>query len=373
MKKKLIAVAAAVATFPAAYAADFKAGNWDLTVGGNANTFYTATTCSGDVVTGLALGSKALACGDKSKSTTIGNGLLPSMLNVGAKTSEGGYDIAAVVGIGVAVATDSSIAQNSVVDVRNAYFTVGNKDMGTVKMGRDYGLFGLHAVLNDMTLLGVGSATQGTQNGRVSLGHLGAGYVYAGTYGQVVYTTPSFSGVNVDVGLLNPVSPYAQAATEKASSGPAVQARATYSGQGFKLWAANKSQDFTTYRMNASEVGGSVGSGPFGLVANYQTGNGVGFLADGDQGDIKSTNTFVQATYKATSKLKLGVGVGKSSNDKAPAGLNLRSNQNTTLAAYYNLTTSFTAVGELGNTTSKGFDGKEGKQNSVAVGGIFFF
>lgn len=382
MKKKLLAIAAIAASLPAAHAVDIKAGNWDLSVGGNANSFYTATTCSGDVVTGVALGSKALACGDKSKSTTIGNGLLPSMVNVGAKTSEGGYDVSAVMGIGVAVATDSSIAQNNVVDVRNAYFTIGNKDMGTVKMGRDYGLFGLHAVLNDMTLLGVGSATQGTQNGRVSLGHLGAGYVYAGTYGQAVYTTPSLGGVNVDVGLMSPVKPYAQYG-ETAASGPAVQARATYASQGYKLWAANKSQDFTSYRMNASEVGGSISSGPFGLVANYQTGTGVGLLADGDQGNVKSTNTFVQATYKATSKLKLGVGVGKGTNDSTPYGANaaataseaknLRSNQNTTVAAYYSVTSNFTAVGELGNTTSKGFDGKEGKQNSIAVGGIFFF
>ena len=382
MKKKLLAVAAAVATLPAAYAVDFKAGNWDLTIGGNANAFYTGTTCSGDVVSGLALGSKALACGDKSKSTTIGNGLLPSMLNVGAKTTEAGYDIAAVIGVGVAVATDSSIAQNNVVDVRNAYVSVGNKDMGTVKMGRDYGLFGLHAVLNDMTLLGVGAATQATQNGRVSLGHIGAGYAYAGTYGQMVYTTPSLGGVNVDLGLMNPVSPYAQYG-EAANSGPAIQARATYAGQGFKLWAANKSQDFTSYRMNASEVGASLASGPFGLVANYQTGNGLGLLADGDQGNVKSTNTFVQATYKATSKLKLGLGVGKGSNDSIAYGANaagtateaknLRSNQNTTAAAYYNLTPSLTLVGELGNTTSKGFDGKEAKQNSIAVGGIFFF
>jgi hypothetical protein len=125
--------------------------------------------------------------------------------------------------------------------------------------------------------------------------------------------------------------------------------------------------------MNASEVGASLASGPFGLVANYQTGNGLGLLADGDQGDIKSTNSFVQATYKATAKLKLGLGVGKGGNDKAPTGLNLRSNQNTTAAAYYSLTPSLTMVGEVGNTTSKGFDGKEAKQNSIAVGGIFFF
>ena len=41
MKKKLLAVAAAIATLPAAYAVDFKAGNWDLSLGGNANAFYT--------------------------------------------------------------------------------------------------------------------------------------------------------------------------------------------------------------------------------------------------------------------------------------------------------------------------------------------
>jgi len=59
MKKKLLAVAAAIATLPAAYAVDFKAGNWDLSLGGNANAFYTATSCSGDTVEGTALGGKS--------------------------------------------------------------------------------------------------------------------------------------------------------------------------------------------------------------------------------------------------------------------------------------------------------------------------
>jgi len=387
MKKKLLAVAAAAATLPAAYAVDFKAGNWDMSIGGNANTFYTSTHCSGSTaITGLALGGNALACNGKTSSTTIGNGLLPSMLNVGAKTHENGYEIAAVVGMGVAVATNSSIAQNNVVDVRNAYVSVGNGDMGTVKLGRDYGLFGLNAVLNDMTLLGVGSATQATQNGRVSLGHLGAGYVYAGTYGQVAYTTPTMNGFSADVALMNPVNPYNQDTNEVAGTGPATQARATYAGQGFKMWAAAKAQKFTNYSMNGTEVGGSVSSGPFGLIANYQSGTGMGILADGDQGNVKSTNTFVQATYKATSKLKLGLGVGKGKNDVAGTGgniasggaigsnsVNLRSNQNTTVGAYYSLTPSFTVVGEVGQTKSNSFTGLDATQNSVAVGGIFFF
>src|SRR5450830_1203140 len=182
MKKKLLAAAVAAATLPAAYAVDMQAGDWTVSVGGNINAFYTSSECKqpAGTVGGLALGDATLACGGKSKTTVIGNGLLPSMLNVGAKSTQDGYDVSALIGIGVATATSSSVGQNNMVDVRNAYLTFGNKDMGTFKFGRDYGLFGFDAVLSDMTLLGVGGATKATQDGRVSLGHLASGYTYAG-------------------------------------------------------------------------------------------------------------------------------------------------------------------------------------------------
>ena len=380
MKKKLFAAAMAAATLPAAYAVDLKAGDWTVSVGGNINAFYTSSECKqpAGTVGGLAIGDATLACGGKSKTTVVGNGLLPSMLNVGAKTTENGYDVSALIGIGVATATNSSVGQNNVVDVRNAYLTFGNKDMGTFKFGRDYGLFGLNAVLSDMTLLGVGAATKATQDGRVSLGHLASGYTYAGTYGQMVYSSPSMGGLSVDAGVFNPVDTTLGVAANTASSSPALQARATFAGQGFKAWVAYKSQDFDpvgatpAFKMSASEIGGSVNAGPFGLVANYQTGNGVGMLSDGDQGDIKGKNTFVQATYQVTDRVKLGLGVGKSENDTNP-GNGLLSNENTTAAVYFNLTKSLTLVGEVGTTTSKSFGGAEAKQNSYSVGGIFFF
>mgnify|MGYP000004551308 CR=1 FL=1 len=368
MKKKILAIAAAVATLPAAYAVDFKAGDWNMSLGGNINAYYTGAHCTGGVVAG-GLANKADACGGKENATTIGNGLLPSMLNVGAKTNQNGYDIGAVIGIGVATATNSAIASNSAVDVRNAYVTFGNKDMGTIKMGRDYGLFGLTPVLNDMTLLGVGAAYKATQNGRVSLGHIGAGYTYAGTYGQMAYTTPTFgNGVSIDLGLMNPVE-----GAVASGSGPQLQARATYAGQSFKAWVAQKNQSYTGYNMNASEVGVTTSVGPVGLLANYQSGNAVGMLSDADQGNIKAKNTFVQATYKATDKLKLGVSSGTSKNSSGAASTSLLSNQHTATGAYYSLTPSLTLVGEIGNTTSKTFGGTEAKQTSYSVGGIFFF
>ncbi len=368
MKKKLLAIAAAAAVLPTAYAADFKAGNWDMSVGGNINAFYTGVSCSGSAVTG-GLANKAEACGGKNNATTIGNGLLPSMLSVGAKTNQDGYDIAAVVGIGVSTATNSSIAVNNGVDVRNAYVSFGNKEMGTFKMGRDYGLFGLTPVLNDMTLLGVGAAYKATQNGRVSLGHIGAGYTYAGTYGQMVYTTPTLgNGLTIDAGLMNPV----EGATAASGSGPALQARATYARQGFKTWVAQKNQSYSGFRMNASEVGATVNAGPIDLLANYQTGTGLGVLADADQGNVKGQNTFVQATYKVAPKVKVGLGSGKSEN-KSGSGSAFRSNQSTTAGVYFNLTPSLTLVGEVGDTTSKDYSNSQAKQKSYSFGGIFFF
>lgn len=371
MKMKLFAAAMLAATLPAAHAVDFKAGDWTVSVGGNINAFYTSSDCKqpAGTVGGFAIGDASLACGGKSKSTVIGNGLLPSMLNVGAKTNESGYDISAVIGIGVATATSSSVGQNNNVDVRNAYLTFGNPEVGTFKLGRDYGLFSLNPVLSDMTLLGVGAATQAVQNGRVSLGHLASGYTYAGTYGQMVYTSPKLGGFTVDAGLFNPVD---ATVTNTAGTSPALQLRATYAGQGYKAWVAHKSQDFTTFSMNASEIGGSLTAGRFGLVANYQEGNGLGILADGDQGDIKGKNTFIQGTYQLTDRVKLGLGVGKSENDSNP-GTGLRSNENTTAAVYFNLTKSITLVGELGQTKSKAFNGSEARQDSYSVGGIFFF
>jgi len=377
MKMKLIAAAAcAVAFLPAAHAVDLKAGDWTVSVGGNINAFYTHGSCKqpAKTVTGTALGDADMACGGKDASTVIGNGLLPSMLTVGAKTSQSGYDIGATIGMGVSTATNSAIGQNNVVDVRNAFVTFGNSSMGTVKLGRDYGLFGLIPVLSDMTLLGVGEATKATQNGRVSLGHLGSGMVYPGTYGQIAYTAPAMGAVSVDAALVSPVD-----GSSSASDSPQIQARVTYTGSGYKAWAAVKNQKFdgatsaSNFTMNATEVGVSANMGAFGLVAGLQSGTGLGVLADGDQGDMKTKNVFLQGTFQATEKTKVGLGWGRTKNDTSGTTNALHTNQNTTFGVYHSLTKSLTLVGEIGQTKSKAENNATAKQNSVAFGGIFFF
>lgn len=385
MKRKLISVAVAgLAAAQSSYAVDIKAGDWTVSVGGIVNAYYTQISCKGDAVGGLALASEALGCGGKSNRTVIGNGLLPNGLITSVKSRQGDYDVAATIGIMSATASDSAIANNSNVDVRQGFFSFGNESMGTIKLGRDYGMFGANAILGDMTLLGTGAPVRATQANRVSLGHIGAGYTYLGNYGQMVYSSPVMSGAKIDFALVSPVSnSLDNSANSNFDSGstPQIQAQLSYSLPGMKLWVVGKGQKFEgrtaadqDFTMRGVELGGSYTSGALGFLANVQVGKGLGILADGDQGEVDSVNYLVQGTYKVSGKMKLGLNYGQSRNrDDLAVNGGLKSNSNVTAGVYYSITPAITLSGELGQTRSKGFDGSNAHMNGASVGGILFF
>lgn len=375
---------ATTVTMQGAQAVDFKAGDWNVSLGGIVNAYYTQVSCSGDAVGGLALGGKALGCAGENNRTTIGNGLLPNGLVTSATSHQGDYDVKALIGMYNATATDSAISSNSGIDVRQAYFTFGNADMGTIKLGRDNGIFGASAIFGDMTLIGAGAPVQATQRGRVTLGHIGAGYSYVGYYGQIAYSAPkSSSGIGFDAALVSPVAdtPIVAGSAYSTKTSPQVQAQVSYAADGFKAWLGGKSQKFSAsapgvrdFTMSGVELGASYQSGPVGVIANFQGGKGLGILSDADQGDTKSKAYFVQGTYKAADKVKLGLSYGISRNDDNTAGTGgLKSNANLTAGLYYTLTSAITLVGEVGQTRSKAFNGGEGKLNGASLGGIIFF
>jgi predicted porin len=368
---------------PAAHAVDIKAGDWNVNVGGIVNAYYTHASCSGEGLAGLALAGRALGCGGEDGRTTIGNGLLPNGLVTSATSRQGDYDVKAHIGIYHATATDSAIAQNSEVDVRQAYFTFGNADIGTVKLGRDNGIFGANAIFGDMTLVGAGAPVQATQRGRVTLGHIGAGYSYVGYYGQIAWSSPKKAGIGIDLALVSPVgdSPIVAEGRYKTRSNPQVQVQAAYQAEGFKAWIGAKTQKFSAvapgtgdFTMAGYEAGASWQGGPAGVLVNFQGGRGLGILSDADQGDVRSKNWLVQGTYKVTDRLKLGAGYGISRNSSdAPGTAGLKSNANLTVGAYYALNAVITLVAEGGQTRSKGFAGATAKMNGGALGGIIFF
>jgi len=371
---------------------------WSVDVGGIVNAYYTATSCSGDAVGGPALAGRALGCAGENHKTSIGNGLLPSGLITKFKTQQGGYDIGGTIGIMVHAATSSGVATNTNVDVRQAFFTIGTPEMGTVKIGRDYGIFGANAILNDMTLLGAGAPTQATQRGRVTLGHIGAGYTYLDNYGQMSYVSPTWGGgFTFTAGLMSPVD----ASVYASKNYPQVQAQLQYTNETVKVWLGAKTQRFFAnafvpapdpnnpsqtfvvtpdqdFNENSAEIGASFTAGGFGFLANYQTGNGIGILSDGDQGDVRGENYLLQATYKVTDKSKFGISYGKSKNTDENnyndlLNASFKSNDNLTLGWYYALTSSITLALEVGETRSKDYLDQQAKQYGGSFGGIIFF
>lgn len=379
-RKIIVCVSAALAS-TSAMAIDFKAGDFDMSINGYLNGYYTHVSCSGSAnVTiansGLALGGKELGCGGKDGATNIGNGLLPNALITSFKTKQNGIDIGGTFMIGAAISSNNAIANNNNVDIRQSFLTFGTADMGTVKVGRDYGSFGSDAILSDMTLLGVGAPVQATQRNRVSLGHIGAGYSYLGHYGQITYKSPSMNGLTFSGGLYSPVD---NGGNFESKNQPQVQLRLNYADAGFKGWAGVKTQKFYSktvgtadFTMNGFEIGGSASFGDAGILANYQTGKGLGILADGDAGDQKQNNFLLQGTYKVTPVNKLGLGYGVS-RMKDGTGLALKDNTNVTLGLYHSLTPSLTLVAELSRTESKAFNGEKAKANGVGLGAILFF
>jgi predicted porin len=389
MKKMFMLGLLAAATLPPASAVDIKAGEWTVNIGGNVNAFYTLVRCEDDFDGGVALAGRTLGCGGQSRRTTIGNGLLPSALVTTVSSSQGGWDVKALIGIYVATATDSAIAQNSDVDIRQAYFSFGKPEFGTIKMGRDYGMFGYKVITTDMTIQGVGAPVQATQRGRVTLGHIGAGYAYPNHYGQFVYTAPMVLpyGMGFDIGLMSPVSdtPIVAASRYSAKSTPQVQMQLTGAYGPVKAWLGYKTQNFEpvdttpgapfgSLRMNAVEVGAAMDYGQFAFLANFQKGKGLGLLSDADQGNVKSTHYFLQGVYKVDEKLKVGLNWGESKNDdNGPGTGGLEKNSNVTLGGYYALNKALTLVAELGQTRSHPFNGGSSHMNGVAVGGFFSF
>src|SRR6266436_10245793 len=210
LKKTSLAVAAALAlggTSAVHAEIGFKAGAWDLSFSGNVNGFATWNKCdnSATAVDG------GLACNNGvggSKEMAIESGLLPSALVFGAKTSQSGFDIGVTLGFypGItSTATGKHGIGASTIDMRQNFLTFGTKNIGTVKVGRDIGLFGSDAILADMTLLGVGSGAGAVGGGNTTLGRIGVGYIYTDWIPQISYTSPKYGAFQYSAGVFQGV------------------------------------------------------------------------------------------------------------------------------------------------------------------------
>jgi predicted porin len=154
-------------------------------------------------------------------SNSVRGGLLPSSFQVGLSTHQLGMDIGVYLGIytggnnanvGLLNANNGGAPfglGTAGIDFRQFFGTIGTPWFGTVKIGRDIGLFGSDAILNDLTLFGVGSPGNNFAPANTTLGRIGVGYIYADFIPQITYKSPTFGGLTGWVSVMTPLAPFA--------------------------------------------------------------------------------------------------------------------------------------------------------------------
>ena len=372
-------------------------GPVQVKLSGSINGFYVHD--SGDAPAANRVVAGGLATVGNNDTSSIRNGLLPGFIKVDVTTNQGGWDVGAhfglypginsVTGVGGANSAGSPTALSTAgIDARQTYLTVGRPNFGELKIGRDIGLFGSDAILDDMTLLGVGTAAGNAAPSNTSLGRIGIGYIYTDFQPQITYTTPSWQGLQASVGVFEPL---VTAGGTEVNSSPGFQAKLAldhkFSGLSTHFWFDYVSQQhksvvgMPTYTGDGFDLGGKLAWGPAGLVGYYYSGSGLGttglFILSTDAAGQKrdSDGYYIQGTY-TISKLTLGASYGEShlslaSGEVLPTLLD--TNSSAVGQVRYALTTWLSLVGEYTHTRSTAHNGNEASSDALAAGGILFF
>jgi len=384
------------------------AGDWTIDLNGNVNAFAifgkSKGNAAGNVVTG-GLATVQDASGED-RTQGINTGLLPAWLGVTGSTRQNDVDTSFTISLQPGVSANSAAGSDSTnVEYRQAFLTFGDKSWGSFKLGKDLGIFASDAILNDMTLLGVGSLapaatvnTSSASGGTTTLGGIGTGYIYAAWKGQIAYTTPNFNGFQATVGITNPNQASAATAVEGAAAlyqdrfGLEGKASYSFSADNFtgKVWVGGATYDVKTtsavsYTATAADLGANVNAGGFGLTGYYYKGEGAGTTFFATNGATAagakrdSDGGYIQATYILPTKTKLGLAYGISSldlanGDTAAASNNLvKDNERMTLGLYHPLTKHLNLVAEYSNIEAKAHSGRKNENNIGSVGAILFF
>ena len=412
------------------------AGDWTLDVNGNVNGYVNFTKGNdSNTVTGGLAATKQTTGNNTVKG--INTGLLPAWLGFTGKTRQNDLDVEFTISLQPGVSANDISGDGAFVDGtkasngsktlnRQTYLSFGDKSWGSVKIGKDLGIFASDAILNDMTLLGVGSgAGLSGSSANTTNGGIGSGYLYAAWKGQVAYTTPNMNGFQATVGITNPnmgglttsqsrfgiegKASYSFAANDAtgkiwvsglsnrvktdsvdavtaaygctAAAGLQVTTGICTTAQTVVVRSAVTGVESYTYNANVFDIGATVNYAGFGLTGYYYDGQGVGttlvganaISANGQKRD--SDGGYVQLTYVLPVKTKLGVAWGQSNLDKAGDDTDtlVKTNERWTVGAYHPLTKHLNLVAEYNHITSENHAGAENKSYTGSLGAILFF
>jgi len=376
-------------------------GGVTFKVAGQINGFYThdsgQTPGANTVVTGGVVSQGG-------NSSSIRNGLLPGFLKFDIATRQAGWDIGAHFGMypGINSATyaagggansggQNTALQTAGIDFRQTYMTVGKPGIGEFKLGRDIGLFGSEGILNDITLLAVGSTGGNVAPANTSLGRIGVGYIYTDFQPQITYTSPKLSGFQVSAGVFEPLQ--SLTGPGETSASPGFQGKITYDGTfgglTARAWLSGITQrhnrlDGVNYTGQGFDTGAKLGYGPIVLTGYYYKASGLGTTAlnlfDTDAlGNRRDSDGYYLQAMANFGKISLGGSYGQSHlsyANRADALANptlIDRNSSWVGQGRYGLTSWVTLIGEYAHTEARAHNGNDAQGDTVSAGAILFF
>lgn len=245
-------------------------------------------------------------------------------------------------------------------------------DLGTVNIGKGFGIFGVPAIGDNGSGLGVGLIGSPDQVAATA-GRIGNGYFYANFTPRVMYTSNNLGGLTFKVGLF---SPSKLDGVDAEYTTPRIEGNVVYSTDMFSLWSSAFTQDvdssvgtFDDYTMSGIDVGGSVSVGNLNVRGNYSMTSGTGnavFAARLDPNEEDASQWYVETTYDIN-KTTLGVSYGEGEDDFTPGSADT---DLTMIFARYRATDALTLMAEV---TSLGTEGGQNEYDAFIVGSQFTF
>ena len=413
-------------------------GAWEVDFSGNVNAFATIGECDPQIEgTFVGGGLACLGNANDEDYTDVRDGLLPSWFNFSAATvSDSGirtsvhlsFQPGTSTGRGSIGSRDGALGMNDA-NFRQVFLTFGTEEWGTIKIGRDLGVFGSDAILQDMTLLGVGSGAH--FDGHTTLGRIGVGYLYADWKSQVQYTSPNMNGFTFTAAIVDPWSAGSIANiwgnntgrhhpnpapddslipiphTYSLTDGLADQEDDTFGFEAkinydyamgdtsAKFWAGYIRQDMDFSNARSSEadgfdLGAKWGYGSFDVVGYYYDGEGIGttgFLLDGIDvhgQERDSDGWYIQGRYRLPTGTLLGASFGESTLDETDYDRSMRAtpgyhlvdtNESWIVGLYHPIGEALNLVLEYTDTQSESHNDNsiENEEKTLALGAIMFF
>ena len=410
-KKKLLTAAAsiAIATTMAASVnakvtlmADEPSG-WSFSVDGNVNAFYVYSTGE-DGLDGSVTTTYGVQRTSKSDVARIQTGLLPSKFGFGVSgPASNGITLRGYFGLYPQIQNaNTKTARGAQIDMREIY-AAASGDFGELLFGRTLSLFQRNAIVQDMTLFGVGATGNNVANGGTTLGRIGFGYVYPDFNAGIRYTTPAVGAASLSVGLFDPSkiivgtnsagaanTTFSQTKTPRFEAELNIDLSNISAGSNLAISGIYQEAQGGGGEVEAEgiHVGGTLAAGPYALTAHYYNGECLGSTVQLDVDAISSNGIcrdadgyYAQVTYNYGDG-KVGISYGESNldqagNDSATAFSETDSQSMYTLGIYHNLAPEWLAVAEWSQAENdwhqKTASEKEAESTILSVGMFYLW